>query len=226
MSCSSEVKETGTIIATVYTPNKIYLFSDGRTTNLVTKKIISNSRNKVYKISDKCALLSAGIKIDRLQSDIINLSKKNHRIYVDEIASYCSLYLAKFWKNMVNYNKNTTYPIKNVRIFLFVCGYDKNNKQREFYLDNLSKIPFEIKENTIDYRNGNFLTAIIGGENSGAIFSKKISNILPIDNIDNIDRAVRKSFDETKEEISQTDIGIGGETFEYIITARGLIEIK
>lgn len=175
MSCISRLKETGTIIATAYTPNRIYLFSDGRTTDIITGKIISNSRNKIYKISDKCALLSAGIKIDGLQSDILNFSRKNNKIYVDEIASYCSLYLSKFWKDMIDYNKNNTYPIKDVRIFLFVCGYDKNNKQREFYLDNLSRVPFEVKEHVISYTNQDIDIATMGGNNSSIILQKYLS---------------------------------------------------
>ena len=220
------VHETGTIITTVFTPKKIYLFSDGRTTKFGTDSIMSNTRNKIFKISKSCALLTAGIKIPGIDSSVILLCKKNNSIYADEIVKQVHDYLTEYWKRFSFYNQGTEY-LKNVRIFVFVCGYDSLNNQREYFLDNMSDIPFTIQEHQISYLNQNIVYSTMGGDNSTALLSNYLTQNTKNNNSKlSIDWIIRKSFDEVKDKISQTDIGIGGRTFEVIITKDNYFEIK
>lgn len=212
--------ETGTIIATVYTPNKIYLFSDGRSTEFGTDKIISNNRNKIYKISEKCALLCAGIRISELKDQIINISKKNKAIYVTDIAKYTSEYLIEYWRNLLLFNKNNPQYTNNIRIFIVVCGYDKEHHQREYLLDNISTKPFKIQEHKKSNSPIGDVLFMGGDKKYSSVFFNKLSTTSMNDN------SIKKAFDDTKDIISSEDIGIVGQTFEAIITDNHLTELK
>ena len=208
----------GTLIAAFLTKSDIFLASDGRVICNETGKVDDNW-SKVHKINNYVGMLTAGAYLPHLKDDIIKNCKERSLTFVDHVVKITSLVLKEIWRLNVDRFKRDG-KSDEIRIFIFLAGFDQNRVSRLFYLDNLSTPIFNIQERTLFQTSNDLeIAAMSTGsgkvENPSEILFAKINNRLIFNDSvnNNLPGILYSSFNDTKDQLSKTNQRIGGHTF-------------
>jgi len=207
----------GTLIATFITKNKIYLLSEGR---VIDKRdgTIRDDWSKIHKINNQVGMLVAGIYVPNLRDDIIRNCKERNLTSVKDVANISSLVLQEIWKQFTANPENKD-KIKNVRIFVFLIGFDENKAPHLFYIDNMSEPKFKLQERALfqsgcELEIGAMSHASGKTEDPSAILLKYITPyITPKGKQIDLKRILYSAFNSTKKELAEKSRQIGGKTF-------------
>ena len=197
----------GALIAAVYTHDKIYLFSDGRVLDNKTKIVRCDYISKVHQITDKVALLTAGVYIPELTAEIVYTPGVNLGD-INSIVKASKQTLEKKWTKVIDKN--------NRRAILFVVGYDQGRKHRLFMIDSKHEPPFTVIEKK--YAIGRDSLELVA-MSTGSGDAVNPSNILKSHILSLVrqgipkERLVEQAFRLTKEEMGKNNKAIGGKIF-------------
>lgn len=207
----------GTLIATFITKNKIYLLSDGRVINKIDGTI-RDDWSKIHKINNRVGMLVAGIYVPNLRDDIIRNCRERDLTSVKDVANISSLILQEIW-NQYTANPEYKEKIKNIRIFVFLVGFDENNVPHMFFLDNMSEPRFKLQEKALfevgdELEIGAMSYASGETENPSGMLIKYLTPYINSKGkqID-LKRSIYSAFNSTKKELAEKTQQIGGKTF-------------
>lgn len=208
----------GTIIASVFTPDTIQLFSDGRLTT--GTEVTSNEHKKVYKISDKCGMVTAGIYFNKLHDVILARSRESSVIYPEDIAKLVYEIIDKDWSIFVTEQRFKSIVDPNIQIN--ICGYDRHGKQRLFSIWADGPERAQWKEIPIVFSTDiNIFISVHSEGDANAIYIKYLKESEnPNDALTTI---TRKAFEKSKSHLSMITNLVGGKTFEAQITRQSFI---
>lgn len=206
----------GTLIAAIITKTKIMLFSDGRITEHLTNRVITDDFSKVHKITDKIGILTAGAYLDGLDNELVNIccikGLKTIEDFIGELKGIVETKAEVVYKQRQSSRKDT-------KIALFIIGFDKSNKPHFYWMDNQTESPFKINERALFQPEHDVeIAAMSHGsgilENPSAILAGFIQQ-----NIHNntLEAAIRLGFEQTKNYLSAKNPSIGGKTFSLVL---------
>jgi len=209
MSCTNKFNKHGTILATACTKDSFYLFSDGRVVNLIDNKIINDTTCKIFKITGKTAMLTAGVELDDLPIQTRLISKANKFIYANDVARVVNEYFlvrSNFLKSHFDFKKYV--------IFVIICGYDSLSSPKEYLFNSTTSIPFQISEHHIQTP----LDLLSVGASNGNSFSQNVNAVDTGKSEVLASEFLRKAFDRMKEVESFHNTNVGGKTSQYILS--------
>lgn len=208
---------SGSFIATFITKNKIFLFSDGRLTNTQTG-VVNDSTSKVHELTRQVGMLAAGSHMPYLGSHIAEVCAHEGIVFVHGVVDITKLALETIWRDFSERPDNRD-KVEDVRIFVFVSGFDSSMTPHMYYLDNMSNPRFKPQHRVL-FQAGNDLEigAISTGSgenvNPSSILTKQIeSQIKTARGKYNLEEVLHLTFDSTKAELGIKNNWIGGDTF-------------
>jgi len=208
----------GTLIAAFFTKDEIFLASDGRVNNIDNGEV-HDDWSKVHQINKSVGMLTAGACTPTLATDIINNCKSRGIETVDEVAKIAHLVLKEIWRLNVDMFEREG-KLDDIRIFIFLAGFDAHSQPRLFYLDNMSDPIFTIQERNLfqtatDIEIAALSTGSGEEENPSAMLAADIRNNLSSNNAkqNSLPMALHSAFNSTKDRLSNRNSSIGGQTF-------------
>lgn len=220
----------GTFVATFVMKDKIFLLSDGRIVDSRAGTITSESFSKVHRLTNKVGMLTAGRYLPNLTTEISNICENMKTVYVDEVVKIAKTVLEKTSEQLY-LRINNQELVKDIRIFVFIVGFDENSNPRLFYLDNMSKPPFKIQERMLfqsgyDIEIGAMSTGSGEFEDPSSILVKHFKREYELKGryVDLV-TIIHSAFSYTKEEMSKRNHQIGGEVFISCIDFQGFRKI-
>jgi len=210
----------GTVIAVFTTREEIYLFSDGRLTNLDTGKF-NDAYPKVHRLSKYTGLLTAGINMPDLPVQVSTIASRSNLLYVKDIVPIVRDVMTDIWHYLEG--TNVLDKMAERKAFAFICGFDQNLIPHVYYIDNNTTPPFVIKEKSLFTGTINLEIASISTGSGEFVdpsqmlaneISKNYSNSIPLKSI------LLKSFNSVKLNLAKTNSWIGGQTFYSKITKK------
>jgi len=207
----------GTLIAAFLTKNAIFFASDGRVIDSNSGKV-HNNWSKVHRINNYVGMLTDGAYLKHLKDDIVRNCNEKDSSSADGVAQIASLLLKEIWH--LNFNRiEREGKLNEVRIFIFLAGFDNTKRPRLFYMDNMSDPIFKIQERQL-FQSGRDLeiaamsTGSGQNENPSELLTSEIKKSLQSLSGDyNLSQVLYSSFGATKDQLSVTNSQIGGETF-------------
>lgn len=213
--CQNKYNMTGTFIL----KDQIILLSDGRVVNIKTKDILNDETSKVHRLSDKVGMLTAGRFIPGVKELIVENCNKRNFETIDEIAIIASNIFQTAWRK--NYD-NT----KDIRLFAFIVGFDRNYKPKLYYIDNMTAPPLVLIERKLDLNSDNVEIGVMatGSNNENEVSKYLVENFSALnEKLHPVERMI-EAFDLTKNQLSIENKSIGGNTFVSIINRNGFVE--
>jgi hypothetical protein len=221
----------GTLVATVVTDNAVLLFSDGRTTSAKDGSVASDCFSKIHRLSSFAGMLTGGSYLPPLAPEITSNCAQHQLAYVDEIVEVVRRVLEAVWSQMLS-DRQLAGQITEIRVFVFVVGFDRRKSPRMFYLDNMSEPPFTIQERRL-FRKGN--DCEIGGmshssgktEDPSGLIAEYIRKQMKSGRKATLTDTCLAAFCHVARELSRRNPAIGGQVFGALITPdRGYQELQ
>ena len=208
----------GTVVCSVITQKKIYLFSDGRVHK--DGNIVADDHSKVHKATNFTGILTAGMYLEPLVPTIVDECKAQELYYVEEVVQVTALVLKKIWDDNLSLMEKREKE-EEMKIAAFVAGFSRNIEPRLYYLESNSNPRFAILQRPL-FKSGNDVEigALVSAEtkhDATTLMIKHVQRILKKSNNRNLYEVFRSAFDSTKEEISSDNRLVGGYTFVGII---------
>jgi hypothetical protein len=207
----------GTLIAAFLTKSDIFLASDGRVIHKDSGEIC-NDWSKVHQINKHVGMLTAGAYLPYLKDDVVRNCIERDISSVDEVAKITCLVLKEIWRlNVAKFEREGN--LNEVRIFVFLAGFDSYRCPRLLYLDNMSDPMFSIQERLL-FQTGSDLEIAAMSTGSGqeedpaTLVSAEINkNLGSRSGNTNLLQVLNSAFNKTKNRLSATNPRIGGKTF-------------
>jgi len=209
----------GTLVCTVITLKRIYLFSDGRVND--KGEIISDEHSKVHQITKFTGMLTAGMFLKPLIPTTINECKKKNLIFAEDVVQIAALVLREIWNHNLELMESREKDEK-MKIFAFVAGYSKEKVPKLYYLESNSSPRFVINERLL-FRSGKEIEigSIVSDETTQDSTDLMMNNIVQLRKRikakkvgkKKLSKVFRSAFDATKKQINSENNLVGGKTF-------------
>jgi hypothetical protein len=215
----------GTLVAAFLTRSAIFLASDGRVIDSDSGKIFDDW-TKVHRLTEQVGMLTAGAYVKHLKEDIVCKCNSRGILDVVGVAQIASLVLQEIWRLNAGAIEAQG-KLEEVRIFIFLAGFDETGQPRLFYSDNNSQPKFAIQERQL-FRSGYDLeiAAISTGsgkwEDPSELLKEEIGARIETGmSVQILPHLLYSAFGATKKKLSVTNPRVGGKTFFSHIDPEG-----
>jgi len=218
MNAMTRIREgasgAGSLVCSVITANKIYLFSDGRVHT--QGEIVSDNHTKVHEVAKFTGMLAAGMYLKPLVPTVTDECKVRKLVYVEDVVQVTALVLRKTWEDnralMERLEKE-----EKMKIFALVAGFSKSKEPKLYYVDSNSNPRFAVVHRPL-FTGGRDveIAAIVSTEathDATTLMVKHIHRIRRTSKSKKLGKIFRRAFDATKREISAENRLVGGSTF-------------
>jgi len=214
----------GTLVVAFLMRNEILLCSDGRVVDALSGAVVRDDWSKVHQLTPMIGLLTLGRYLPNLVSSFRSQWSGRTGSSVLDAVTVLSLSLTEEWRNL------TTQPghlASDLRVFIFIAGFENTGQARLYYLDDRTDPPFTIKERILfadgcDVEIAAMSHGSKGEQNPALAIRRQFAIIQKNQLLHNVRRQLLDSFEAAKDELSLMDSHIGGRTFAATINpARG-----
>jgi len=153
----------GTLIAVIAVQDAVLLFSDGRVVKASDGAIASDQFSKVHRLTPWVGTLTAGRHLPPLVPALRQACERIQALYADEVVEVAHQVASTQWQAVLTAMK----PAADLKLFMFLVGFDPSKNPRLYYLDSSSRPPMRVEERQLFDEGRNIEIAAIATTGDG-----------------------------------------------------------